>query len=234
MRVGNESFVSLRIHRPVRVTDRIGRGGRHVKEFVKTTIIGGALFLLPVAFVLFVLSFALRLIKNIAAPVVHALRLDHLGHVTGIGAVTIASVLVLVLLSFAAGMIARTAVGKRVRRWSEQSLLDNIPYYQIIKSMAEGLAHSESGNGLKPILVNIGASWQIGYMLEEQLDGGWIVALVPRAPSPLAGTIMYVPAERVRPLSITLVQAMSIVKAMGAGSSAALRGIDLRLPGTEQ
>ena len=78
------------------------------------TIIGGILFLLPLTFILFVLSFALRLIKNLAAPIVHILRLDHWGNVMGVGDVTIASVVVLILLSFAAGMIARTAVGKRV------------------------------------------------------------------------------------------------------------------------
>ena len=128
------------------------------------------------------------------------LRLDHLGNVTGVGVVTVTSVFVLVLLSFVAGMIARTAVGKRVTRWSEKSLLGHIPYYQLVKGMAEGLAKIESGNGLKPVLVNIGASWQIGYMLEEQLEGGWIVALVPRAPSPLSGNIMYLPPDRVRPL----------------------------------
>jgi uncharacterized membrane protein len=205
-----------------------------VKEFAKTTILGGVLFLLPAAFVLFVLSFALRLIKGLAAPIVHMLRLDHLGNVTGVGVVTVTSVFVLVLLSFVAGMIARTAVGKRVTRWSEKSLLGHIPYYQLVKGMAEGLAKIESGNGLKPVLVNIGASWQIGYMLEEQLEGGWIVALVPRAPSPLSGNIMYLPPDRVRPLGITLIQAMSIVKAMGAGSSAALRGVDLRLPSDDQ
>jgi len=202
-----------------------------VKEFLKTTIIGGVLFLLPVAFILFILSYALRLIKSLATPIAHGLRLDQFGNVAGVGAATIASVVALILISFVAGMIARTAVGKRITRWSEKSLLGHIPYYQLVKSMAEGLAQIESASGLKPVLVNIGASWQIGYMLDEQLDGGWIVAFVPRAPSPLSGNIMYLPPERVRPLGITLVQAMSIVKAMGAGSSAVLRGVDLRLPG---
>jgi uncharacterized membrane protein len=205
-----------------------------VREFLKTTIIGGVLFLLPAAFALFVLSFALRLVKNLAAPLIHTFRLDHVGHVAGVGVVTIASIVVLVLLSFAAGVIARTSVGKRLARWSEKSLLDHVPYYRLVKGMAEGLVHMESEDGLKPVLVNIGTSWQIGYMLKEQLEGGWIVALVPRAPAPLSGNIMYLPAERARPLSITLVQAMSIVKAMGAGSSVALRGVDLRLPGADQ
>ena len=41
---------------------------------------------------------------------------------------------------------------------------------------------------------------------------------------------MYLPQERVRPLDITMVQAMSIVKRIGVGSGAALRGVDLTLP----
>lgn len=201
-----------------------------MKEFIKTTIIGGFLFLLPGAFILFVLSYALRLIGTLGAPIAKSFRLDQLGHATSIGAVTILSIVVLILISFVAGMIARTAAGKRFARWSEKSLLGQMPYYQMLKSMAEGLARIESGHGLKPVLVNVGVSWQMGYMLDEQLEGDWVVALVPRAPSPLSGTIMYLPPDRVRPLDISLMQAMSVVKAMGAGSGAALRGVDLTLP----
>jgi hypothetical protein len=43
----------------------------------------------------------------------------------------------------------------------------------------------------------------------------------------MSGNIMYFPANRVRSLGITMVQAASIVKAIGVGSSAALRGVNL-------
>jgi len=46
----------------------------------------------------------------------------------------------------------------------------------------------------------------------------------------MAGNIVYLPASRVRPLNITLVEAIGIVKHMGIGSSASLRGVDLTLP----
>ena len=126
-----------------------------VKEFLKTTIIGGTSFLLPVALVVLVLSYALRLVKRIATPISHSLQLDQLGDVAGVGAATLLSVLALILVSFAAGIVARTAVGGRVTRWSETSVFGRIPHYQLIKSMAEGLAHIESASGLKPALVSI-------------------------------------------------------------------------------
>jgi uncharacterized membrane protein len=68
-----------------------------LKEFFKTTIIGGAIFLLPVALVLFILSYALRLAKGIAEPLSKILHLDHLGEVASVSIVTVLSIVVLVL-----------------------------------------------------------------------------------------------------------------------------------------
>ncbi len=202
-----------------------------MKEFLKTTIIGGALFLLPVGAILFILSYALRLAKRVAVPISNSLHLDQPG-ATGVGAATVLSVLMLVLISFAAGIVARTAVGRRITQWSERSLLGRFPQYQLMKSVAEGLAHIESASGLKPALVSIGGGWQIGYLL-EQLENDWVAVFLPQAPTPRSGNIMYLPANRVRPLGITMVQAISIVKAIGVGSGAALRGVDLRLPSAD-
>ena len=203
-----------------------------MKEFLKTTVIGGTSFLLPAALVVFIFSYALRLAKRVAAPISTSLHLDQLGDLAGIGAATVLGILVLVLISFAAGIAARTAIGGRISRWSETSLLGRLPHYQLIKSMAEGLAHIESASGLKPALVSIEDGWQIGYLL-EQLENDWVAVFLPQAPTPMSGNVMYFPANRVRPLGITMVQAMSIVKAIGVGSGAALHGVNLTLPSAD-
>jgi uncharacterized membrane protein len=203
--------------------------GQAVKEFVKTTIIGGAVFLLPVALTLFILSYALRLAKKIARPIADSLHINQLGGPASVIAITVLSVLILILISFVAGIVARTAVGRRITRWSEHSFLGRLPQYQLMKSMAEGLAHIESASGLKPALVNIEDGWQIGYLL-EQLENDWVAVFLPQAPTPMSGNIMYFPAHRVRPLPITMVQAATIVKAIGVGSGAALGGVDFSLP----
>lgn len=203
-----------------------------MKEFVKTTIIGGALFLLPVAAILFILSYAFRLVKAVAAPISSSLHLEQLGGVAGVGAATLLSVLVLILISFIAGIAARTAVGRRITQWSEKSILGRFPHYQLIKSMAEGLAHIQSASGLKPALISIEDGWQIGYLL-EQLENNWVAVFLPQAPTPMSGNIMYFPAKRVRPLGITMIQVTSLVKSIGVGSGAALRGVDLTLPHTD-
>jgi len=200
-----------------------------MKVFLKATVGGGILFLLPAAFTLFVLSYALRLVKRIAVPISHLLHLDRLGETASVGAATVLSILLLVLISFTAGVVARTSIGRRIRRWSEGGLLAKFPQYQLLKSVTESFARLENASSLHPAIVSIEGGWQIGYLL-EQIEGGWVAVFLPQAPTPMSGEIMYLPSNRVRPLDITMVQAMSIVKAIGSGSAAALRGVDLKQP----
>jgi uncharacterized membrane protein len=200
-----------------------------VKEFLKTTIVGGVLFLLPLGLVLFILGYALRLATGVAQPISKALHLDQLGEVAGMGITTVVGVLLLVLVSFAAGIGARTSVGGRISGWFEDSLLRALPQYQMLKSMAEGLAQIEGDTGIRPALISIEDGWQIGYILEV-LENGWLAVFLPQAPTPMSGNVMYLEADRVRPLGITMVQAMGIVKRIGVGSGQALRGVDLTLP----
>ena len=82
--------------------------------FLKTTIIGGVLFLLPLAIVLMLLGYALRLASMVAQPITEKLQLQDWSEVAGIGLVTILSALVLVFVSFGAGITARTYVGRRL------------------------------------------------------------------------------------------------------------------------
>jgi len=135
----------------------------------------------------------------------------------------------LVLVSFAAGMVARTSIGGRISGWFEGSVLSALPQYQMLKSMAEGLAQIEGDTGIKPALISIEDGWQIGYILEV-LENGWVAVFLPQAPTPMSGNVMYLEAHRVRPLGITMVQAMGIVKRIGVGSGQALHGVDLTLP----
>jgi uncharacterized membrane protein len=164
----------------------------------------------------------------VAQPISDRLQLQW-SDAAGVGAVTILSALVLVIISFGAGVTARTYLGKAITRWFENSLLGRLPQYQMVKSMTEGLAQLENASGIKPTLISIEGGWQIGYLLEP-LENGWLSVFLPQAPTPMSGNIMYLPADRVRPLGITMVEAMAIIKRIGVGSGQALRGADLKLP----
>jgi uncharacterized membrane protein len=184
---------------------------------------------LPLAVVLMVLGYLLKLAATAAKPIADRLEGEGWGDVAGIGLVTVLSALVLVVVSFGAGLVARTYLGARLTHRFENSLLGRLPHYQVLKSMAEGLVQLETATGIKPALINIEDAWQMGYLLEP-LENGWSSVFLPQAPTPMSGNVMYLPAGRVRPLDITMVDAMAIIKRIGVGSGEALRGVDLKLP----
>jgi uncharacterized membrane protein len=194
--------------------------------FLKATIVGGILFLLPLVLIVIVLGHAMRIAAKVAEPISKLLPIETTNPAA---IVTFLAVFLLVVISLIAGLIARTNPGRRLMRWFEDSLFGELPQYQMVKSVAEGLAQIEGAEGLTPALVSIEDGWQIGYLLEP-VNSGWVAVFLPQAPTPMSGNIMYLPAERVKPLELTMVQAMALVKRIGVGSGKVLGGVDLSLP----
>jgi uncharacterized membrane protein len=194
-----------------------------IKEFVKVTVVGGIVFLVPLILLGLVLKHAMAFASSFAGPIAAAFQ-DH--RIAGVTAATIIAALMLLLLSFLAGLFARTSVGHDLARWLEDSLLGNLPQYRMVKTMADGLAQVEGGENLRPALVSIEGGWQLGYLLEE-VRAGWVAVFLPQSPTPMSGTVMYMPAERVRLLDVPMGEAVLLVKRLGAGSVDALRSADL-------
>lgn len=197
-----------------------------VKDFVKTTVVGGLVFLVPLVVLLIVLRHAMRF----AGPFADAITARFPAHeIAGVAVATLVAALLLVLVAFVAGLLARTPAGRKAVAWLENSLFGRLPQYRMLKAVADGFANIEDARGLTPVLVNVEGGWQPGYQLEP-LQAGWVAVFLPQAPTPLAGNIMYMPAAKVRAMNIPLGEAMALVKCMGVGSRRALQGVDLTLP----
>jgi uncharacterized membrane protein len=194
-------------------------------RFLKATLAGGLLFLLPLVLLAVLTGHAIAFAKKLVGPLDNAL---HVERTLGASGETVVAVVLLLLIAIGAGLVARTRAGRSVIDWSERTILGGLPQYQFVKSMAAGMAELEETN-LTPVLVSIEDGWQIGYLLEPLTDG-WVAVFLPQAPTPMSGNVMYFPAERTRKLDISIVQAMAIIKRMGLGSAAALRSADLALP----
>jgi uncharacterized membrane protein len=199
-----------------------------IVDFLKTTIVGGLVFLVPLVLVSMVLKRGLEIASKVATPVVEHFPAHQ---VAGIALGTIAAALLLTVVAFAAGLAARTERGRAVTRWVGESVLGAMPQYRVVTSMAEGLTKIEQGDGLRPALVAIDDVWQVCYVLEE-LEHGWVAIFIPQAPTPMSGNVLYVEGARVQQLAISMREAMVLVKRLGIGSAEALRGVawDSRAP----
>ncbi|MFO1407738.1 MAG: hypothetical protein U1F08_09435 [Steroidobacteraceae bacterium] len=197
-----------------------------IVEFLKTTVVGGLVFLVPLVLVMMVLKRAFEVAAKVATPVVSHFPANQ---VAGIALGSLAAVVLLLMIAFAAGLAARTDTGRAMTRWVGESFLGAMPQYRVVTSMAEGLTKIEQGKGLRPALVAAEGTWQLCYVLEE-LGRGWTAVFIPQAPTPLSGNVLYVPADRVRRLDINIGEAMQLVKHMGAGSAGSLKDVDLTPP----
>jgi len=198
-----------------------------IKTFLKATLMGGLMFLVPVVLLLIVLSKGLKYADRLAVPLAKFLPVTHFG---GVAVTTLLAACILVLVALLAGLAARTGPGRRVTHWFEESLLGSLPQYRMVKSMAEGLTQIESGEGLQPVLMRGDEGWMLGYQVEV-LPDDWRVVFLPASPTPMSGNVIYVEGARVQALSISMREAMVLVKRLGIGSAASLSGVSLGASG---
>ena len=197
-----------------------------IKTFLKVTIVGGLMFLVPVVLLIVLLGHAMRFAGKVAAPLAATIP-DSL--VSGRFLAASLAALILLLIAFLAGLIARSGPGRRITGWFEESILGGMPQYRMVKSMAEGLTQLESGTDMQPVLMRTDECWQLGYRLED-LPGGWVAVFIPSAPTPMSGNVLYVSTDRIQPLAIGMAEAMKLVKRLGIGSAASLRDVNLGKP----
>ena len=194
-----------------------------IKSFLKTTFVGGLMFLVPVVLLVVLLRYAMQLADKVAKPIAALLPVSQIG---GVAVPTVIAVSILVLIAFLAGLLSRTPVGRRITHWFEESILGGLPQYRMVKSLADGLTQIESDDGIQPVLMRGDEGWMLGYQMEE-LPGGWRVVFLPASPTPMSGNVLYVEAAKVRALDITMREAMQLVKRMGIGSASELQTVQL-------
>lgn len=199
-----------------------------IKSFLKATLVGGCMFLVPVVLVLIVAGKGMQFAGKIAVPVARTLPVSHVG---GVAVATLIAATILLVIALLAGLAARTGPGRRLTHWFEESLLGGLPQYRMVKSLAEGLTQIESGTGMQPVLMRGDEGWMLGYQVEV-LPGDWRVIFLPASPTPMSGNVLYVEGARVQPLAISMREAMVLVKRLGIGSAESLRGValDARAP----
>jgi len=183
--------------------------------FIKTTVVGGFVFLIPAVIVVIALGKVIGTLKVIAKALSPFFGIESL---VGGFVLDLLAFAATVLLCFVAGLVAKRANAKRIREKLDTILLNSFPGYAIIKGFAESLRQTEqlAGNFL-PVLVRFEDYVQIA--LETHRDSsGRVAVYLPGAPNPWSGTVVYVSQERVQPLAMTLSEAVRNIRSLGKGS----------------
>lgn len=187
---------------------------QRIMEFLKTTVVGGIIFLVPIVAIFFVIGKALKVSSQIAQPFAALLPF---GTVANIAIVDIIGAVALVLICFLAGFAARTTLASTLVREAEARFLLRVPGYTLLKGLVDGIGSESPESSMRPVLMQLDDAAQLAFEV-ERLPDGRVVLFVPGAPNPWSGSVLVVDAERVQALPITMMAAVQNMRTAGRGT----------------
>jgi uncharacterized membrane protein len=185
-------------------------------HFLRTTVIGGIVFLVPLVIVTVILGKAFRIIKIVTVPLNDLIPIDS---VAGFAVLDILTVVTLLLCSFLFGLVARSPWGRRLYGKVDAVLLQMIPGYAWIKAVTGSISEEEADKVLKPVVARFDDQFQVAFEVDRSADG-LVAVFLPGAPDPRSGAVSYVTADRVKPLDVTFTAVVRSLKNLGRDSAA--------------
>jgi len=191
-------------------------------RFLRTTAIGGVLFLLPLAVLGCILGYVFNIAYAIYVPLAEYIPVGTAGGVAILFSIAVG---ILILLCFLAGLAARRAIGKRFTKTVERNLTMMFPKYAIYKDILAGNIGGEAAApSLTPITVKLQDRFQIGYESGRTAEG-LVIVYLPGAPDPWNGTVILVEEEQVRPLDVNFNETAAICERLGRDSANHVRSV---------
>lgn len=183
-------------------------------RFLKTTVIGGIVFLVPVIIVVAIFGKALEIMKKVAEPFSALVPIDAVRDIIFVNVIAVALIVLICLL---AGFAARTVTAGRLVHILESYILSHIPVYAFVKGMTTSLAGAEEGNQMTAVLARLDEYSQIAFEI-ERLEGGNVVVYLPGAPNPWSGSVCIMTEDRIQRIDATMISAVKSIKYFGRGS----------------
>ena len=181
---------------------------------MRTTILGGVLFLAPFALFVILLSKVFEISLKVVAPIDKLMPVETL---LGVATLNILAIVLILLVCYIAGLLGKRAFfGQRMQKF-DGFLVDMIPGYAVFKTMV-GSASSEEGldSILKPVLVRFDDYEQIAFLTEKGERESTL--FLPGSPSAWSGSTVIATNERITPLDLPAYQTTRLLRTFGRGS----------------
>lgn len=181
-------------------------------RFIRTTVIGGILFLLPLVVLFIIFEKAYSILSVISDPISRKIS----DSILGFDGSALISIFLLILVCFIGGLIFRSKKVKKVLQKLEDKVLIFIPGYSLIKSVTADTLGEDVANKLIPVRVADGEDWLLGFLIEEGKNHSTV--FLPDAPRYDAGEIRILPATSVVKLEIPANKFTRMIKSYGVGA----------------
>lgn len=182
--------------------------------FIKVTIAGGVVFLIPLGVVIIILSKLFNFLQPLSTALGQKLPITK---IAGVGIATLISIIVLFLISFIAGLLIKTKFAQRMIRGLEDHVLIYIPGYSALKALSTNVLNKEGTNKWKPASVFIDDNELICFVIDESEN--YCTVFMPSAPSPSSGVVGAREKSKVKYLPLTVNETFLLIRQYGKGAA---------------
>lgn len=187
--------------------------------FLRATLIGGVMFLLPVGVVIVVAGKLFAISRSTSQALHDSLYPEASSKLIPF----LGAIMVLVAIAFIAGLFARTVAGRRVFSALEDLILSRLPVYTLLKQtladMAGGAARLSGEREVQVVLVRFDDHRAPGFLV-DRTPGGECVVFLPGAPSAFTGQVVLMDPGRIEATTLKPKDVLGAMRRLGAGVTA--------------
>ena len=199
---------------------------RGLWQLLRTTFIGGILFLLPFIVLLIILGKAFDIALRAVKPIITILP-------DWVSSPTVSAVLAIALVGlfcFLAGLIARGRLAQTMMRRVESAVLSKVPVYTYLKQASARVLGVGQIDKQPVVLAQVCGAWRLGIQTNVA-EGGYVAVFFPNSPNSFSGSVFFMTSDQIRPANMPLVEAIDCLQRCGAGSEAVLCALSVRTAG---
>ena len=206
---------------------------QRTKNFLKTTLIGGVIVILPITILIFAFRWLFGVVSSGVNPLTDLVvrtipllsnRYDEL----------IATLIVIFVIlggCFLVGLFIRTRLGQMLYSSLEGGLLSRAPGYKMVKETVNQFFGRKQSPFSSVALVQIFQNeTMVTAFVTDRHGNGTVSVFVPTGPNPTSGFIYHIPEKYVHPVDVPVEDAMRSVISCGAGSEMLVKKLQDGLP----
>jgi uncharacterized membrane protein len=188
---------------------------KKIVNFVKTTILGGLVAVVPLAVLFISLGMLLGVLVDFTTAMADVLPYGALANATIILGV---AVLLLVAICFGAGLLVRTAFGSAAGDRMHGILSRHLPLYKAIRNITQSAAGMQ-GREFDLALIDLhGSTSRVLGAVMEELPEDRVAAYVPLSPTLGVGQVYVLPRASVEPLDVPIADFAASITQWGVGT----------------
>ncbi|MBC8212382.1 MAG: DUF502 domain-containing protein [Gammaproteobacteria bacterium] len=193
-----------------------------MKNFIKTSLLGGLVVMLPITILGFFFKWLFRLVTDLIQPLTdYASRLYPFPEIVA----DILVILIILLSCFFIGVVVSTKLGNFLHQTFDDWLQKLAPGYRMVKEVVVQLLGSSENSPFRNGMVarvkifGMDSPTEVTALVVDRSDPDIFTVFVPTGPNPTSGNIFHVNKEQVVLYpNVKLDSTMRTVIACGAGS----------------